>query len=371
MTKKPKVVFISHLKPAEDVRSYYKMAKSLNADQFELHIIGPGIQLPKNCNSIQFHLTGEYSNGLIARTKGLLKALKYSLKLKPDIIIPNHTELLYVAFINKIIFGTKIGYDLQENTIANAKYAAHLSLWKRAIASSFYTVSEHIAKWWVDQYFIAEVIYKQELKLPAYKSITVLNTFKPIEDIYLNRQDSDRYKLLYCGTIARIYGVLQAIELSKQLHQVNNNYQLIIIGFTPDKLLLKEVINSIKYCSFIQLKTDSFPIPYPTILNEMKNAGMVVMPYQLNKAIQDRIPTKWYECRAMCIPMLIAENAKLQSLASSDDVAIFHSFNEPDVRALDLLIRTKAFHKKPTPDDSFWKNDGERFEKATRQLLNS
>ena len=86
------------------------------------------------------------------------------LKLKPELIIVTTAELLIVSILNKILFGTKIIYDLQENYYRNIAFTdAYPSMVRYPIAI-ITKIIEYVTSVFIDHFILAEKVYEKQLK---------------------------------------------------------------------------------------------------------------------------------------------------------------------------------------------------------------
>jgi len=120
---KIKILIASFLKPVNDIRSYEKIAKSLaiNSD-YDLYCIGYPANIELSDNKVKLLPLSYFNKSGFGRIKARWEAYKYYIKVKPELIIVNSPDLLVVTCIYKILFGSKIIYDLRENYFRNLWY---------------------------------------------------------------------------------------------------------------------------------------------------------------------------------------------------------------------------------------------------------
>src|SRR6185295_1201799 len=106
--KKRRIVIASLLKPVDDTRMFEKMAVTLSdSGQYEIYIIGhPSQNIPANAN-IHFFPLPAFSRISFGRLLAPLRVLRILYQVKPQILIVNTHELLIVAVLNRILFGTR------------------------------------------------------------------------------------------------------------------------------------------------------------------------------------------------------------------------------------------------------------------------
>jgi hypothetical protein len=224
---KIKILIASVLKPADDVRSCYKIGQSLaQTNKYEVNIIGFESKKKAQSQNIFLHPTFNFKRNSLKRLFAPFVILKKCLKLKPQFIIVNTPELLSVMFLIKILFGTKIIYDIQENYRLNIKYSKVYSVLKKPLALLYIKFIEGLSKYFLDGYILAEEIYEKQLyfinKKPSIKLLnkSTLPIKKGLKPIHFSKEQSLR--LICSGTIGREYGTLDAIKFCKKLIKTNN-----------------------------------------------------------------------------------------------------------------------------------------------------
>ena len=117
---KKTIVIASVLKPVDDTRMFEKFGISLSdSGNYKVVIIGyPSIVKPAYPN-IDFIPLNPFKRLSIGRILAPFQVYSKLYKVKHDILIVNTHELLIVALLNRIIFGGKIVYDIQENYYRN------------------------------------------------------------------------------------------------------------------------------------------------------------------------------------------------------------------------------------------------------------
>ncbi len=118
------IAIVSVLKPVDDTRNYEKLARSLgNTNKYAINIIGFWSKNIPSRHDITFHPVFRFGRTSIRRLFVPLIVWKKLLEVKPELIVVTCAELLPVMVLYKIIFGTKIIYDIQENYYRNIMYS--------------------------------------------------------------------------------------------------------------------------------------------------------------------------------------------------------------------------------------------------------
>ncbi|MCC5930816.1 MAG: hypothetical protein JJU28_16345 [Cyclobacteriaceae bacterium] len=328
MAKKT-IAIISVLKPLEDPRHFEKMALSIGqTNKYEINIIGFGIKKISTHQNIHFHPLGKFGRLHPKRWLARVKTLLILLKLKPEVIIANTHELLIVMILNKILFGSKIIYDVQENYYRNIKYGQVFPAPLNIILSYIVRCKEKLLFPFLDYCFLAERSYYQEMNFLQSKSIILENKYKPgIRPKSRNYTDKNNLIFAYTGTISVNYGIFDALNFISTCRQYHKDAQLIIHGYCADTGLRKHLLEKCSRMPYIKLITGDFPQPHEDILNTLNISDFALLPYHLGPEIRNCIPTKLYECLALRVPVIIRENVLWKSLCDPCNAALYTDFN--------------------------------------------
>ncbi|NJN25341.1 MAG: glycosyltransferase family 4 protein [Cyclobacteriaceae bacterium] len=285
----------------------------------------------------------------IDRLLAPLKIWRLLIKLKPEVIIVTCAELLMVSIANKILFGSKVIYDVQENYYLNIRYAhtypAMLSLPLALLTRAM----ESICSRWIDGFILAESIYADQLRF--YNSNTIVLENKaliPKNEWVPPTKQTQQLQLVYAGTIAAHYGVFDAIRLVQWLHAHQVQVNLTIAGFAAQKHVLAKLQQMTRGVDYIRIIGGDTLVSHHQILEKMKFADFCLLPYQYNKSTTGRIPTKLYECLAMEIPVIISLNDAWDNLIIENNAGIRYDFEtskEFDLAQLDRRFYGHNRHK--------------------------
>lgn len=365
MDDKIKILIASVLKPADDVRSCYKIGHSLaQTNKYEVNIIGFNSKKKAKHQNIFLYPIFNFKRNSFKRLFAPFSILKIYLQLKPKLIIVNSPELLWVIFLIKIIFGTQIIYDIRENYQFNIKQNQIYKGFKKSLAAFYIWINESLSQYFIDGYFLAEEIYENQLKFISKKPyIKLLNKStlpQKEKGKSINYSKNQSIKFIYTGTIGREYGTIEAIDFCKKLHEKNPNITLTIIGYSPDNEYLQLIKLALSKVKYIELKTTEEPIPQSDIIIEIKDSDVAILPYQLNPNISGRFPTKIYDYLALEIPMIIPPHPKWKAFLDQFQAGYSVDFIKPDIDGFNKSFFTKNFYIKAPGDEIQWRGQEDK-----------
>jgi len=302
-----KIVIASTLKPVWDTRAYEKFAKSLiKTKKYAVEIIGSGtLSNPETGISINPH---PYSRNLAERLLRPLIILRKLLKSNPELLIITTHELVLTAVLYKVLTGSKIIYDIQENYKFNLHYQGIYPSPFNKILAHYIRFKEVLSQPFFNYYFLAEKCYVDQMKfirkrankylVLENKSIAPLRHPVPVAD--------QKTTLLLSGTISELYGATDAITYFESLPP--NQFNLIIAGHCPNVDLRNKLKEEAARLPGIKLLISDEPIPHEQLVSLYTKNTIGLLPYRLHKSTQNKLPTKLFEYLVHGIPVLISTN---------------------------------------------------------------
>ena len=366
MDTKIKILIASVLKPVDDVRSFQKIGRSLaQTNKYAVNIIGFKSKKINKYENISFHPIFNFNRTSIYRLTASWKYYKEYIKVKPEIVIVSSPELLLVNYLIRILYGTPILYDVQENYTQNLKHGSSYPYLLKPILLTLLKAIEQSSRFFISGYILAEETYKEELSFIRGKKYTIIEN-KVLKPDRVSRShpvsiDTKRsINMIYTGTIGKEYGTIDAIELVKKLHSINPNFALTITGYSADIQYLESVKQSIKSHSYIELVGGDHPVPHPEIIKIIEQSDMAILPYHINTNLKNRKPTKFYEYLAYNKPMLISQNAKWEEMLDAYPAALFLDFNKLDPYSIAQLIDNTTFYKQLPGESIYWDSESKK-----------
>jgi glycosyltransferase involved in cell wall biosynthesis len=342
--KKQTIVIASVLKPVDDTRAFEKMATSLASHGQQVFIIGyPGKTTDSGHPLIQFLPLATFKRLSFARVMATLWAARKIHQVKPDVLIVNTHELLIVAILNRILFGTKILYDVQENYAQNILSTDAFPRWIRSWLAAWVRLKERVTAPLFHHFLLAEKSYEKELFFMG-KNYSVVENKARIPKGFKRTPDPQKLKLIFTGTLAENTGVFQAINLAKRLHELDAKVELEIIGFCAQQSTLKRLKQSIEKYSYIKLIGGTELVPHTRILESIASANFGIISYPMLPYLKNKMPTKLYEYLGLQLPFLLTNNRQWVNLAIQFDAAVVIEFGQIDATRTLEAMRTRHFY---------------------------
>ncbi|MFN5171085.1 MAG: glycosyltransferase [Cyclobacteriaceae bacterium] len=355
--KKRTILIASVLKPVDDTRAFGKIGITLAKAGYDVHLVGRSAGCPAP-SEITFHELGAFDRLSWRRVFAPLNVMVKIIKVKPEVLIVTTHELLIVALLNRIIFGGRFVYDIQENYGANIRLGGAFAGPLRQVLAAWVRLWERLAVRVASSVWLAEKCYLTELDfLPAGRVSVVENKAQRPEHPPVRKPlTPSRLSLLFTGTLAGSTGLWNAIDLARLLHPVLPGVTLHLAGYCAldsDRQRLKVELAK---QDFVALEGGDTLVPHNRIIEliRQKDVGLIVNP--VTAVNEHRIPTKIYEYLAHRLPVIVTRHQPWLEL-----VQAFNAGTSVDLRYPDPEKIVEALSQQPLytrePEGIFWEEE--------------
>lgn len=359
---KQKIVIASTLKPLDDTRMFEKLAVSLVGNSaYEIHVIGQASNSITANQGIRFWGLKPVKRVGLERWLLSIKILLKTIKVKPKLLIANTHELLIVSIANRILFGTKIVYDIQENYYRNILYGEAFPWYLRKPLALWVRFKERVTSPLIHHFILAEKAYKKELTFIGNR-YTILENKTVLPPPISRPPIAQKIKLIFSGTIATSTGVFEVISLADQLHQKDERIHFTIMGYCALPATREKVTKAIEGKPWISLKGLEHLVPHQEVLAEIRAADFGVIYYPPSPHTEGSIPTKVYEYMAYQLPILTWQNQGFSQWVIQNKAGLLA--DDPE-SLLPAMLNTDFY---PDPIDGLlW--EAEKFRGLVERLL--
>lgn len=318
----------------------------------QVSIIGQG----EHTESIQeqgivLHSIQRFSRLSLHRFLYSLLIFPKAYKQKADFYTLHSPELLGLGLLLKLLLRARIIYDVHEDYAANIRAAQHYPTWLRRPLAWLVRCWERLAMYWVDQVSYAEICYDNLLQVKPNRYAILPNTFSPKAAIGIaSVAIPEQPYLLYTGTIAKEWGLFEAIDVWEQIN-IQQPMSLIVAGHTYRQEILDKLQAHIERSPFrerFQLIGGDSYVPYVDILHLIQHCVMGIGLYHLLPHIQGKIPTKFYEYMAYNKPLLYPDDPTWKAFDAAHRLGIIW---HPDRPIEDILSDLVIWQQNPPQHD--------------------
>lgn len=357
--KKRRIVLASILKPVDDTRMTEKLGVSLaQVEGNEVYVIGYPSRTQTSPDSITSLPLQPFTRISFGRMLAPLAVFKKCIQVKPELLIVNTHELLIVGVVNRILFGTKILYDIQENYARNILHTTAFALPLRPLLAGWVRLNEMLLTPLFHGVLLAEKCYENELPFVRLKSLVLEN--KAVVPVNFKRQPpTDKIKIVFTGTLAESTGVFHAINLTQKLHQLNSKIELEIIGYCAITSTLTKIRSAIAGSAYIKLTGGEQLVPHQQILEAIRTANFGFICYPIAPHTRNKVPTKLFEYLACKLPILLQSEPKWVDLCTPCKAAIVVDFDNPDLPKILAQMNEPFYTSRPV--NVTWREEEERF----------
>ncbi|MFZ5972472.1 MAG: hypothetical protein ACOYXA_12845 [Bacteroidota bacterium] len=365
--KKRRIVIASVLKPVNDTRMYEKLATTLADAGHEVWVLGYPAAHPVSHPGIRSWSLPPFSRLSLQRVLARWKILQKTIEVKPELLMVTTHELLIVGILNRIFFGSRLVYDVQENYYRNILWTRAFPRFLRLPLALWVRLKEKLAAPFIHGFLLAEEGYQTELYFTRKRHLVVAN--KCVVPAGFQRTPATgRTILLFTGTLAESTGVFQAIELTRQLHAADPSVELRLIGYCAVEKEWQQIVRAISGAPFMSVTGGRTLVPHAQIMEAIGTAHAGIVYYPPSPHIQNRIPTKLYEYLACRLPVLLQPVPAWLALAEPVHGAIPIDFNKTDAHAVVNQLKQNSFF--PHPSNQFtWQSEAPKLTSFIEKLL--
>lgn len=347
----------------DDPRGYEKFALSLTHDhKYKVHLTGPpaltNIENPEITTTTIKLKAGRNLNRFFQPWR----FWPVLIKVKPKLIIFNSHDLLWVMVLFRIIFGTKLIYDVQENYYRNIRYQKHHSKTTSYLLSAYVRLKEKLTAPFISHFILAEQGYQDELTFPGDRTTVLENKYVPLQKLE-RRSPHGTIRLLLTGTISYDYGVFAAIQLAAGLAEFVPDIELVIMGHCAHEPTRRTIESNCEGISCIDLRLSDNPIPHQEIISSMHESDWLLLPYLPNKSTENCIPAKLYEALALKLPVIISDHLLWSAMVQEANAGEVLNYESPEAveRLRELVNTPKQYYDSPSQINPFWSSEEHNF----------
>ncbi|HRH35526.1 MAG TPA: hypothetical protein PKY12_10720 [Catalimonadaceae bacterium] len=369
-----RIVLAQILKPSSETRIFEKLGITLAENAFldiqiwgsDLFTSNPSTYLP----NIRALPVFSQKKGLSNRIRNLGQFWNLLQKSEPDVIICSSPDLVLIALIYRLFRFSFIILDLQENHSLNFKFQSVYNKWNFRLTRGLISF---VQKWIlkkVDQIWIAEEIYYQQLIAPI--KISNWNLFENKVPVHWETSPISENRLpqlpyfLFSGVITTESGIERAILWMEYWTKTHPDWTLKVCGYCPDPVLTQRLFKIQAVKPWLILMDIENWKTSNEIRNELIGCEAVLMPYYESFANLGKKPTKWFEARWAGKPALIQKNGQWKKLEGTIEV----DFNSPEFCNPEMTLLEMRSFSNTNSNSSDWLFEREKLKSEFQEILN-
>jgi glycosyltransferase involved in cell wall biosynthesis len=281
----------------------------------------------------------------------LIRTLKYSLKIKPDVIHCHDTLVLPIGVFLRLFTKSKIVYDaheLESDKNGQSKIYSYGTLILEKVCIRFtdllITVSPSIQDWYKSKFNIVNSILI--LNSPQIKGLN----YRKNEDLLGEKYFHDKFNIEYDKLVFIYLGALmpgRGVELLLDAFSSDRiNSHIVFMGFGIQKDLILERTKTSRNVHYHE------PVKHDEVVNYVNHANVGLCMLQ-NISLSDYycLPNKLFEYVFSGIPVLASDFPDIKNLIDLYKLGWYCSFNLEDV--IKGIIKIESENILKISDDLF------------------
>ncbi len=328
-----------------------------------------------DANGIIFHPLFSFNRLSVGRLTAQKKFWNLLREIKPEVLVVATHELLPVAWLYCKRHACRLVYDVRENYFLNlTTQQVYPGLLGKALGLLVRGIEKAVAPS-VSHFFLAEEAYAQELPFLGNRFTVVQNKYLPSSVFTSTHQknpvslrEARPLRLLYSGTISRLYGVLEAVKFTQQLRTWVPEAELTIIGYCADKGFLQELKQHIQPLPFVRLIGGDALVPHQEILKQEQQHHLGLLPYHPHPSTFTCIPTKLYEYMGNGLVVITEENPLWATLLERATAGISYSFSQELTSPKVEILLNQTYYLNGIPKEVFWLGEERKVQRIIQGL---
>lgn len=302
------IVHLSILNPVRHTRMYGKWARTQAAQGHRVEVMGQGRGGVSIEEGVTLRPQGTFGRMGARRWTANGWLLRRAAPLKADVYVLHTPELLLRAGWLKRRTGAQLHYDVHEDYALNLRHGAHWpALLRRPLAWLFRRWERRQVRRHVDRVTYAERIYANVLRVPDGQWAVRENKATRPEGAATLTPPAEPY-LLYCGTLARAWGLFEAVALWQRWY-AQQPIGLVIAGHTQQPALLRELqaaIQATGLADHCRLIGGEEYVPHADILALIDRCHAGLALYHDLPQIRGKVPTRFFEFMQAKRPLIFS-----------------------------------------------------------------
>jgi len=302
-----KICIISTVHSAFDVRVYFKEAKSLQTQGYQISLI---VKHPQNLivEGIKIVALPDIKSRLRRILILPLRALSLALQERASLYHFHDPELLFIGFLLKILTRSAVIYDAHEDFPSTVFAREWIPEKLKPILSKTVNILELTLSRIFDAVITADPAGTQRFA-EVNHNITMLLNVPPRELVNTPPADmrTREKSLVHIGSLSRSRGIWFMLEVLERLVTMNVDFQLdIYVKTTPDKILadFSKQITEKEFDSYVNIVEE---IPYEELLQKLKYYQIGLIPFLNMEKYRKNIATKMFDYMAAGLAVIASD----------------------------------------------------------------
>ncbi|MBC3539801.1 glycosyltransferase [Rufibacter sediminis] len=374
-----RILLASLLKPVSDTRLYEKIGQSLaKLPEVEVHLAGFKAHFSKSAakQAITFHPIFSFRRLSFGRIAAQLTFWKLLRQVRPQLLLVATHELLPLSWLYSKLYSCPLVYDVQENYYLNLTTQSVYPGVLGKVLGFLVRALEKAAASSVSHFLLAETSYAQELPFLGQRYTVLQNKYLPPAASFSSERSFPisleafrPLRLLYSGTISRLYGVLEAIEFTRQLRTWRPEAELTIIGYCAEEAFLRELKSLVKDLPYVQLIGGETLVPHEEILVQERLHHVGLLPYRPHPSTFSCVPTKLFEYLGNGLVVITEANPLWADILDKTQAGFTIRFSERlSLKDVEVLLKN-TYYPEGIPAAVFWQEEEQKVQTIIRDLL--
>jgi glycosyltransferase involved in cell wall biosynthesis len=285
------------------------------------------------------HVVGEYLGFTMFAS---VRLARLSLRQRYDVVhVNNPPDFLILAAVVPKLLGAKVIFDVHD--LSSDMFAMRFGRRRGfRLADRLLRILERLTARFADEVVTVHEPYRRELMargVPEEKITVVMNSVdEQLLPAGLGDQDTDRFRVVYQGTITPPYGVHLLVEAVARIEEDIPEIRLEIYGDGDALPEIHSLVEALALENRVHLSRRF--LPHGDVLQRVQSASVGVIPNLPTPLNRFALSTKLFEYVALGIPVVSADLPTIREHFSDAEVRFFTAGDVDALAAALLEIRS-------------------------------
>lgn len=327
-----KVCIISTVHNAFDVRIFFKEAKSLHNQGYQISLI---VKHPQNSlvEGIKILALPEIRSKILRILFLPIRALSLAVNEKAALYHFHDPELIFIGLLIKLMTGSVVIYDAHEDFPSTVFARDWIPVWLQPILSRIIDYLELTISRYFDAVITADPAVAQRFSR-IHEKVTILYNVPPRQltaDPPSEARERER-TLVHIGSISRSRGIWFLFDVIKELIRMEVDFQLDFYVNTTSWGIMMDFADQIAKEGLSSYVNIYKAIPYPELLEDLRNYRIGLIAFLNLEKYRKNIATKMFDYMASGLAIVasdlppqreVIEVARCGKLIEPDDPQAF------------------------------------------------
>ena len=337
MSASPRICILSTVHLAHDVRLFQAEARTLARAGLDVTVIALEDPTESDTDGVRIMALPAQRNRLL-RALQSIRVLRLALGQRGDLFAIHDPELLPAAVLLRLLTRRPVVYDVHEDVPAAIGGRPWLPRPLRPLTAGLYRFVEHLSLPFIAGLTLADHAYGKYYRgrrcetILNYPLMTYADLYRPAAPTF-----GERPVLLYAGSITRLRGLFEMLDLVQRLRRTFPSILLRLVGPVDDEVVRErdDVVSRLGLAPNVEF---TGLVSHPRVHDYILDADVCLALLHPDPNYLRSLPTKMFEYMMMGRPVVVSEFPMWSEIV--EDAGCGYAVDPLDVDAAATVVQS-------------------------------